>query len=132
MTQKMTVLYNDTCPICSREVNGYRRMTEARGLPVAYAGLSDGTYAQAGLTEEEAARRFHLLKDGQLLSGVPAFAALWQDLPGLRWLSRLVRLPGVRLIAAAVYDRILAPLLYALHRRRQRRAESVCAGRRSR
>lgn len=122
MTDKMTVIYNDSCPICSREVAGYRRMTERCGLDVAYAGLSDDTYRRFGLTEDEAARRFHVLKGGKLLSGVPAFAALWNEMPRLRWLARLVQLWGVRWIAGQTYDRLLAPALYAMHKRRQRRA----------
>lgn len=122
MTEKMTVIYNDSCPICSREVAGYRRATEGCGRNVAYAGLSDDTCRRVGLTPDQAARRFHVLKEGRLLSGVPAFAALWHEIPSLRWLSRLVGLPGVRWFAELTYDRLLAPLLYALHKRRERRA----------
>jgi predicted DCC family thiol-disulfide oxidoreductase YuxK len=125
MTDKITVIYNDTCPICSREVNGYRRSTDRNGGTVAYSGLSEGACDSFGLTEDAAARRFHVLEDGVLLSGVPAFAALWARIPGLRWLSRFVRLPGVRGLAGFVYDRLLAPPLYALHKRRQRRTESL-------
>ncbi|SMX46937.1 thiol-disulfide oxidoreductase DCC family protein [Maliponia aquimaris] len=122
MADKMTVIYNDSCPVCSREVAGYRRMFERCGLEVAYAGLSDDTYCRFGLTADQAARRFHVMKGGTLLSGMPAFAALWAEIPRLRWLSRLVRLWGVRWVARQVYDRLLAPALYAMHKRRQRRA----------
>lgn len=124
MTEKMTVLYNDTCPICSREVNGYRRMTAGRAEGVVYAGLSEGAYACHGLTEEQAARRFYVVKEGALLSGVPAFAALWQEVPRLRWMSWLVSLWGLRWLAAQIYDRLLAPVLFAMHKRRQRRADT--------
>lgn len=122
MTDKMTVIYNDSCPICSREVASYRRMTEQGGLDVAYAGLSEDTYARFGLTADEAARRFHVLKGGRMLSGVPAFAALWNEVPRLRWLSRVVRVWGVRWVARQAYDRLLAPTLYGMHKRRLRRA----------
>jgi predicted DCC family thiol-disulfide oxidoreductase YuxK len=33
-------------------------------------------------------------QDGQLLSGAPAFLALWSVLPGWRWLAVLGRVPG--------------------------------------
>lgn len=122
MSDKMTVIYNDSCPICSREVESYRRMTERGGLEVAYVGLSEETYQRFGLTADEAARRFHVLKGGRLLSGVPAFAALWNEMPRLRWLARLVQVWGVRWVARQTYDRLLAPALYAMHKRRQRRA----------
>jgi len=123
MTENITVIYNDTCPICSREVDGYRRMTAGEGTDVAYAGLSDGAYAAYGLSKAQAAREFHVVKGGRMLSGVPAFAALWSEIPRLRWLARLVSLPGVHWLACIVYDHVLAPALYLMHKRRQRRLE---------
>lgn len=39
MTKDTRVLYNETCPICRFEVEGYRRVTEAAGKPVTYQGL---------------------------------------------------------------------------------------------
>lgn len=121
MTQRTMVLYNDTCPICSREVAAYQRASRKHGLAIDYAGLTDGDLACFGLTRDEAAKRFHVLKDGQVVSGVPAFAVLWQELPGMGWLARLVRLPVVRTLVAALYDHVLAPALFAMHKRRERR-----------
>ena len=122
MSDKLTVIYNDTCPICSREVNGYRKVTERAGLDVDYAGWSDTDLARFGLDRDTAAKRFHVQTDGTLLSGVDAFAALWSRMPGFRWLARFVTVPVVRPVARFVYDRIAAPLLFALHRRRERAA----------
>ncbi|MBV6635449.1 MAG: DUF393 domain-containing protein [Mameliella sp.] len=125
MTERPTVIYNDSCPICSREVAGYRRMAEHDGVEVGFAGLSEGTHQDHGLTGDQAARRFHVVKDGTLYSGLPAFAVLWAEMPRLRWLAWLVRLPVLSRILGLIYDHLVAPALYALYRRRQRRAESV-------
>lgn len=124
MSDDLTVIYNDTCPICAREVDAYRRVTGREGLNVAYAGLSQCDLAAFGLTSDAAARRFHVMKDGVLHDGIPAFALLWETMPRLRWLARLVRLPVVRGLAALVYDHVLAPALFALHRRRERRGKA--------
>ncbi len=124
MTDKTTVIYNDTCPICAREVNAYRDMSRAGGLEIVYQGLSDCDLARFGLDRDSAARRFHVVKGGVLYDGIPAFALLWDDLPRLRWLARLVRLPGVAWLAAALYDHVLAPALFALHKRRERRGKA--------
>ncbi len=121
MTQTTTVIYNDTCPICAREVAGYKRMVARDGLPIGFSGLSEGAYDQFGLTEAQAARRFHVVLDGRLIAGVDAFVVLWSQMPRLRWLATLVGLPVVRPIARLVYDRVLAPALYSFHRRRVRR-----------
>jgi predicted DCC family thiol-disulfide oxidoreductase YuxK len=53
--------------------------------------------------------------------GVPAFAALWDEIPRYRWLAAVVRLPVVRQIAAGSYE-VLATILYAWNKRRERRA----------
>jgi predicted DCC family thiol-disulfide oxidoreductase YuxK len=121
MQATTTVIYNDTCPICAREVAGYKRMAAREDLPIAFSGLSEGDHARHGLTEESAARRFHVLQDGQLVGGVDAFVLLWSQMPRLRWLARLVGAPVIRPLACMVYDRVLAPALYTFHRRRVRK-----------
>ncbi len=120
MTKETRVLFNETCPICRFEVKGYRRLTEAGDTPVTYQGLAFAT--DWGLTPDQAARRFHVMSEGELLSGLPAFRALWQQMPRFRWLARVTALPVIAPVAGAVYDHILAPLLYRAHLRRQRRA----------
>ncbi|MGR3270849.1 DUF393 domain-containing protein [Thalassococcus profundi] len=127
-TADLTVIYNDTCPICAREVAAYKRYTRAHDLPVAYVGLDRAALERYGLTERAAARRFHVLKDGRMYDGIPAFALLWDRLPHLAWLARMVRLPGVAQVSAALYDYIAAPALFALHRRRQRLGKAVPRG----
>ena len=77
-----------------------------------------------GLTRDQAAKRFHVMHDGELISGIPAFAALWQQMPGLKWLAWIVSLPLIRTVAALVYDYILAPLLFTLHKRREARGNA--------
>jgi predicted DCC family thiol-disulfide oxidoreductase YuxK len=126
MSESCTVLYNGSCPICSREIAVYRTEAEAAAPHVAFRDVTAPDAAPAltaaGLTPDDAARRFHVVQDGRVLSGLDAFVALWSALPRWRWLARLAVLPGVRTLAAALYDRVAAPLLYALHRRRLARA----------
>ncbi|MBS0123884.1 thiol-disulfide oxidoreductase DCC family protein [Thetidibacter halocola] len=121
---RLTVIYNDTCPICAREVAGYKRTVAQEELPVDFAGLSDGDMQRFGLTPADAARRFHVMRGGERFSGVAAFALLWEQIPRLRWLAALVRLPVVAPLSRVVYDRVLAPLLFAMHRRRERQGRA--------
>lgn len=116
------VIYNGECPICAREIAGYRRLAEADAAPVAFTDLNATDLSRLGLSPEDATRRLHVVRDGQIVAGFPAFLALWAELPRLRWMARLFGLPGVRPLAGAAYERIAAPLLYALHRRRRARA----------
>lgn len=122
MSEKTEVLYNASCPICSREVDHYAKLSAAEALPISYDDLTDPAKLHDwGITAEEAAKRFHVRKGGEVYAGVPAFVVLWGDIPQTRWLARLVALPGVHALACLVYDHIAAPLLYRLHLRRQLR-----------
>lgn len=121
MSTNTTVIYNETCPICSREIEAYRARCDANGSDVQFVSIGADTASEVGLSRDQAARRLHVLKNGQLLSGVDAFCVLWQETPGFRWLGNLVALPGMRQLAWVVYEGLLAPLLYGMHRRRERR-----------
>jgi len=122
MSDQTEVLYNDTCPICSREVDHYAKLSADQALPIRYDGITNpATLADWGITPEEAAKRFHVRKNGVTYGGVPAFVVLWQDIPQMRWLAKLISLPGIHWIASKGYDHIAAPLLYRLHLRRQLR-----------
>lgn len=122
MTASTIVIYNANCPICSREIDSYRRYCTARDLPVDFRDMDRMDLDALGLTPEHAARRLHVIDDGTLLAGTPAFIALWNAMPRFRPLAQIVSLPGLRQIAALVYEGLAAPALYALHRRRVRRA----------
>lgn len=118
MPDDTRVLYNETCPVCRFEIDAYARRAKTDGLPIRFDGL---VHAEAwGLTPDQAARRLHVLHRGQLLSGIPAFQALWRQLPHMRWLARLTSLPVIHQIACVTYDRLLAPVIYRAHLRRQR------------
>lgn len=117
---KTTVLYNDECPICSFEIKHYDTLAKRDGLPLVFDPLTTSA-ADWGIDRETAAKRIHVRHDGQVLDGVPAFIAMWTAMPKYRWLARLVSLTVVNQIAVAGYDYVAAPLLYKLHKRRQRR-----------
>jgi predicted DCC family thiol-disulfide oxidoreductase YuxK len=122
LPERLDVLYNDTCPICAREIAQYRKQAERVGAPFGFHALDSA--GDMGLCPDAAAQRLHVRQGGRVLAGVDAFAALWSVLPRWRWLARLVRLPGVGWVAALAYDRIAAPLLYRAHLRRQARRQS--------
>jgi predicted DCC family thiol-disulfide oxidoreductase YuxK len=115
----LCVLYNDTCPLCRAEIETYRRQSQAAGLDLRYDPLDRA--GDWGMDADTAARRLHVRQDGRVLSGLPAFRAIWSALPRWRWLAWLTGLPGVGWLATRIYDHILAPPLYRAHLRRQAR-----------
>lgn len=121
MSDETTVIFNNSCPICSREIGIYRTRAKAHDLPIGFTGLTNSDLDAYGLTPDMAARRLYLIQNGKRISGVDAFIVLWRALPGFGWLARIVATPGIRHVAYLVYDYLLAPMLYAMHLRRERR-----------
>jgi len=114
-------LFNDNCPVCRAEIGAYASYCAKEGIEIGFDDLNRCDLDAWGVTSEAAAQRLHVLKDGHVISGVPAFIALWREMPRYRWLARFVSIPGVMQVAAVIYDRLLAPALYRAHLRRQRR-----------
>mmetsp|Transcript_27394 Transcript_27394/g.50335 ORF Transcript_27394/g.50335 Transcript_27394/m.50335 type:complete len:130 (+) Transcript_27394:1943-2332(+) len=127
MTEDTRVLYNADCPVCRFEIDHYAAYSAARALPIGFDDLNSDALKTWGVTADAATRRLHVLKDGTLYSGIPAFIVLWQGMPRYRVLARVVSLPGVNWLAVKVYDHVLAPLLYGWHLRRQRRVSGTSA-----
>jgi predicted DCC family thiol-disulfide oxidoreductase YuxK len=118
---KTSVLYNANCPVCNFEIGHYARYADKAGLPIRFDDLNTDARNQWGLDADTAARRLYVLHDGVMTSGIPAFLVLWAQMPRYRSLGRIVGLPGIRQIAGAAYDYVLAPLIYRWHLRRLRK-----------
>ena len=87
----LTVYFDGACPVCSREIALYRRQPGASALSWVDATACDPSQLGAGLTRGRALARFHVRKsDGDLASGAQAFLTLWQHLPRLAFLGRVL------------------------------------------
>lgn len=116
------VLYNAECPYCSREVALYQRLRQSQDLPLSFEDLNDPAHRAAWqVSEAEAARRLHVRHAGRLHVGLPASIVLWRQMPQTRPLAWFFDLPGIHGAACLLYDHVLGPGLYALHRHRARR-----------
>ncbi|MBW6418401.1 thiol-disulfide oxidoreductase DCC family protein [Celeribacter sp. PS-C1] len=125
---KTKVLYNAQCPVCSFEINHYKGYAARCALPIRFDDLN--TEADRwGLAPDVAAQRLYVEKDGQLLSGVPAFRVLWAEMPRYRWLAQVTGWPVLRPLSEFAYDRVLAPLIYGWHTRRQARTKALTQSR---
>ena len=121
--RRPTTLYNGACPVCGREIRRYQRLDAMRGGGLAWHDVarSPERLRGLGLDLEAVKERLHVIDaDGRIHVGVDAFAVIWAELPGHRWLSAIVAAPVLRPVAVFLYDRVLAPALYAWNRRRDR------------
>ena len=117
---KLEVLYNAECPICRREIEHYERLS---GDEVEYIKITADAAADWGLTEDQAAQQLHARRDGNLIIGVNAFVAIWQILPYFRVLALIIDFKPIKAFSSLVYRQVLAPLLFAAHKRRRERAK---------
>ncbi len=116
----LTVLYDGGCPLCRREIAHAQGLAQRQGdSGLCFVDISADASRDA--TERAALlARFHVQRgDGTRLDGAAAFVAMWQRLPGWRWLARLARLPGVLPALELGYRGFLRlrPALQALARR---------------
>ena len=128
-TSTLTVLYDGNCPLCLREIGHVRGLAERRGEnTLCFVDISNN--ADIGITDAERARlmaRFHVQKeDGSRIDGAAAFVAMWERLPGWRWIARIARIPGALPLLELAYRGFLRirPRLQAAARRFDARKQS--------
>ncbi len=122
--RRTRMFYDGGCPLCRREVAHYRRLDRAGRVDWVDISRDPETLATLGVTLEQAMARLHVQdRQGRLLTGVPAFAAVWDALPGYRHLARLVRALGLVPALDWGYAR------FARRRYARRCAEGFCAAR---
>ncbi|MEZ4871427.1 MAG: DUF393 domain-containing protein [Bdellovibrionales bacterium] len=89
---ELTIYYDGLCPLCSREIDHYR-VKDTQGK-IEYVDIADPQFdAQAvGLDPQKIHSVFHVKsKDGQVLTKVDAFVAIWDTLEIFSPLSRLAK-----------------------------------------
>jgi predicted DCC family thiol-disulfide oxidoreductase YuxK len=107
----LTVFYNGACLICRARVARYQAVAATSPALIAWCDVSEAPWALARwqVGAEAALTTVHLLdRHGVLRSGAAAFARLWRELPGYRWLGWLASLPGAGLIGEPIYRRASA------------------------
>ena len=114
-----TVFYDNSCPLCRREVGLYRSLSA--DAPIDWRDVSSAApEGLHGVSQLQLMQRFHVrTASGQMLSGAQAFAHVWAQLPGWRFLALLFRIPGMPWLMEGLYRLFLKvrPAVQALVRR---------------
>ena len=104
-TRSLTVFFDGSCPICSKEINFYKMRAGADEL--SWVDVSDEEIPIPIQTRsrEELMARFHVLSSsGELVSGGAAFAELWASLPAFTIFGKIFKLPILRYLIDVGYD----------------------------
>ncbi len=85
------VFYDGECPLCSVEINHYRRLDRGDNIHWVDITQQPELLEKHNLTREQAMQQLHVLdQDHQWMTGSYGFALMWSHLPGYRWLSLLI------------------------------------------
>ncbi len=117
---ELTTFYNHSCPVCRVEIEHYQRLTAdgRTGLAWVDSSADKTVLARFGITGDDVLKRLYVVdRDGALHGGVDAFILIWRHTPRYGWLAALAGAPVVKPMAGFVYDRLLAPMLFAWNRR---------------
>ena len=104
-SKSLTVFFDGSCPICSKEIDFYKMRAGADEL--SWVDVSDEEIPIPIQTRsrEELMARFHVLSSsGELVSGGAAFAELWASLPAFKIFGKIFKLPILRYIINVGYD----------------------------
>ena len=100
---RTTVYYDGSCPICRTEIDFMRRRDREGRVDFADIAADPGALPE-GVPIEKAMARFHVRgPDGNMRDGAAGFAAMWNELPLMRPLARLARVPGVLPVLERLY-----------------------------
>ena len=118
------VLFNEDCPICNAEICHYRKYAEINGIELHFDELGETDLSLYGVSKDQGAKRLHVISDGKVIHGLPAFQKLWTQMPRYKFLAVMTSFPIIREISGLIYDKILAPILYKSHLKRiEKRSE---------
>ena len=89
---KPKLFFDGGCPLCRKEINHYIKIDREKRVDWIDITQSDALLAAEGLSFAETMRLIHAVdKEGARQIGVPAFLVIWDELPGYRWLAKVVR-----------------------------------------
>lgn len=91
------VYYDGLCPLCSREIDHYRKQEGVEKLSFIDITAADFDAQKEGLDPRAVHKVMHVRgTDGRVKTGVDAFIEIWKILPRYRWASKLAQQSLVR------------------------------------
>ena len=99
------VYFDGGCPICSREIALYQRLSDGAADRPAFENImAQDAVLPDGVTRDDALARFHVrLGSGEIVSGAAAFIALWRATPRFRLLGRMASIPPLPWLLEKAY-----------------------------
>lgn len=101
---KINVFYDGLCSICSREINYYKKIANARLFQWHDIANHPELLDKTGISQKEALRQLHVRSsDESWHIGIDAFICIWKHLPRWRVLGNIASLPLIHGILGWAY-----------------------------
>lgn len=101
----LTIFYDGACHVCSREINHYQRLDAAGKLQWVNIAAKDFNAKSYGLDPVAVNNVMHVrLPSGEIVTGVDAFVAIWNEFPNYARLAKLIQTPVVYEISNVGYQ----------------------------
>lgn len=125
-TSPLILYFDGLCPLCSREVSHYRK----RATPgsVEFVDITDPEFNPLahGLDPVRIHKVMHVKQGDQVRTGLDAFLAIWDTIPGHRWMARVARWPGVHALLTVGYHLFARIRPWLPRRKRDACTAGVC------
>lgn len=104
MSSKTKIFVDGNCVVCDFEISHYKRIAPELFDIV---DISDASFdaAKFGLTAAAVDKHMHVeTPDGEIKTGVDAFAHIWSRIPKYAWANKAIGLPGINSLAKVGYE----------------------------
>lgn len=120
----ITVLYDGACHLCSREISLYKKRNVDKAIGFVDISAENFDAKSWGVDAKAVHKHMHVrLANGSYKTGLDAFVAVWQVLPGYAWLARTAQIPYIAPVLRLGYA-VFAKMRPWLPRRRN--ADASC------
>ena len=85
------VFYDDACPLCSKEINHYRKLEACHPINWVPIYQDTNTVNRYGFSKNALLERLHVVRgDDVVVTGAAAFVTIWTSIKRYHWLGVLV------------------------------------------
>ena len=97
----ITVYYDDQCPLCTREINFYKRKIEPKDAH--WEAISN--INEEKIDKGKALEKLHVSdSNGNLFVGTDAFIEIWARIPQLNKIAKVIKIPIFKIFLEIGYE----------------------------
>ncbi|MEC8148186.1 MAG: DUF393 domain-containing protein [Pseudomonadota bacterium] len=97
----ITVYYDDQCPLCTREINFYKRKIEPKDAH--WKAISN--INEEKIDKGKALEKLHVSdSNGNLFVGTDAFIEIWARIPQLNKIAKVMKIPIFKIFLEIGYE----------------------------